>query len=223
MKKLALSLITTLLFSTSASANPVDAQVTNISDGDTLKVISQGQNVTIRLACIDAPESTQVGGAESAQRLQQLIPIGSNVKLIPVARDQYERVVAVVFGQDSQGGNLNVNLQMVYEGQAIVYREYLSYCPGSKQDLVNAEAFAKNMSRGFWNQTNCPPAEFRKGNCSATTQPPRRQCDPSYPDICIPINSPDLNCGDVPYTNIRVVGNDPHGFDGDGNGVGCQG
>lgn len=30
----------------------------------------------------------------------------------------------------------------------------------------------------------------------------------------------DLNCGDVPYKNFRVVGSDPHGFDGDG--IGCE-
>lgn len=48
-------------------------------------------------------------------------------------------------------------------------------------------------------------------------------CDPSYPDVCIPSPPPDLNCGDVPYNNIRVVGSDPHGFDGnDNDGLGCE-
>jgi micrococcal nuclease len=48
-------------------------------------------------------------------------------------------------------------------------------------------------------------------------------CDPSYPDVCIPSPPPDLNCGDVPYKNIRVVGSDPHGFDGnDNDGLGCE-
>ncbi|MGB3189408.1 hypothetical protein [Lyngbya sp. PCC 8106] len=65
--------------------------------------------------------------------------------------------------------------------------------------------------------------QFRKGNCTASTQPPRSQREASYPDICIPIGSPDLNCSEVPYSNIRVVGDDPHGFDGDNDGVGCEG
>jgi micrococcal nuclease len=39
-------------------------------------------------------------------------------------------------------------------------------------------------------------------------------CDPSYPDVCIASPPPDLNCDDVPYKNIKVVGDDPHGFDG---------
>jgi hypothetical protein len=47
-------------------------------------------------------------------------------------------------------------------------------------------------------------------------------CDPSYPTVCIPPPPPDLDCADVPYTNFTVVGDDPHGFDGDNDGVGCE-
>jgi micrococcal nuclease len=46
-------------------------------------------------------------------------------------------------------------------------------------------------------------------------------CDPSYPDVCIAPPPPDLNCDDVPYKDIKVEGNDPHGFDRDGDGIGC--
>jgi len=53
----------------------------------------------------------------------------------------------------------------------------------------------------------------------SSTQP---SCDPSYPDVCIPPYPPDLNCGDIGYSNFRVVGNDPHGFDGDNDGIGCE-
>lgn len=47
-------------------------------------------------------------------------------------------------------------------------------------------------------------------------------CDPSYPDFCIPPPPPDLDCPDVSGSNFTVVGNDPHGFDGDNDGVGCE-
>jgi hypothetical protein len=48
-------------------------------------------------------------------------------------------------------------------------------------------------------------------------------CHPSYPDNCIPPPPPDLNCDDVDDTNFRVVGSDPHGFDGnDNDGIGCE-
>jgi hypothetical protein len=47
-------------------------------------------------------------------------------------------------------------------------------------------------------------------------------CHPSYPDFCIHPPPPDLDCSDVPGSNFTVVGSDPHGFDGDGDGVGCE-
>lgn len=47
-------------------------------------------------------------------------------------------------------------------------------------------------------------------------------CDPSYPDICIASLPPDLNCNDVPHKDIKVEGEDPHGFDGEGDGIGCE-
>lgn len=58
--------------------------------------------------------------------------------------------------------------------------------------------------------------------------PPAQQnasCDPSYPDVCIPPYNQvgDLDCGDVGYRRFRVVPSDSHGFDGDFDGVGCEG
>jgi hypothetical protein len=47
-------------------------------------------------------------------------------------------------------------------------------------------------------------------------------CHPSYPDECIPPPPPNLNCDDVDATNFQVVGSDPHGFDGDNDGIGCE-
>jgi hypothetical protein len=46
-------------------------------------------------------------------------------------------------------------------------------------------------------------------------------CDPSYPDSCIPSPPPDLDCGDV-GKRFTVTGSDPHGFDRDADGVGCE-
>jgi len=47
-------------------------------------------------------------------------------------------------------------------------------------------------------------------------------CDPSYPDVCIPTYPPDLNCKDVPYKKFKVLQPDPHGFDGNKDGIGCE-
>jgi len=60
---------------------------------------------------------------------------------------------------------------------------------------------------------------------SQTTQPtqtPKITCDPSYPDICIPPWPPDLNCGDIPHKKFKVIGDDKHNLDRDGDGIGCE-
>lgn len=47
-------------------------------------------------------------------------------------------------------------------------------------------------------------------------------CDPSYPGVCIPPRPPDLDCPQIPYTDFTVLAPDPHGFDRDGDGIGCE-
>ena len=55
-------------------------------------------------------------------------------------------------------------------------------------------------------------------------------CEPSYPDICIPIGVADINCPAMYAQGISmfrvrwdVPNPDPHGFDGEGDGWGCEG
>lgn len=54
------------------------------------------------------------------------------------------------------------------------------------------------------------------------TQSRRPDCDPSYPTVCIPPAPPDLDCDEIPHANFAVRGADPHGFDHDHDGVGCE-
>jgi len=49
-----------------------------------------------------------------------------------------------------------------------------------------------------------------------------KNCDPSYPDVCIALYPPDLDCGEIGYSNFKVIQPDPHGFDGDKDGIGCE-
>jgi hypothetical protein len=48
-------------------------------------------------------------------------------------------------------------------------------------------------------------------------------CDSSYPDDCISSPPPDLDCGDdgIPE-NFEVLQPDPHEFDADNDGIGCE-
>ncbi len=56
----------------------------------------------------------------------------------------------------------------------------------------------------------------------AAPAPAANNCDPSYPTLCIPPGAPDLDCPDIPDRRFPVVGADPHRFDGDHDGIGCE-
>lgn len=47
-------------------------------------------------------------------------------------------------------------------------------------------------------------------------------CSGAYPDFCMPPAPPDLDCPDVGRRNFTVRPPDPHRFDADGDGVGCE-
>ncbi|WP_373529680.1 thermonuclease family protein [Nostoc sp.] len=109
-----------------------------------------------------------------------------------------------------------------------VYHQYLKSCPQSKDSLLQGESYAKQKRLAFWSQANpVMPWDFRhKTTQKRASQPiqPQQQnnCDPSYPDFCIPKNSPDLNCPDMTQRRFKVLPPDPHGFDRDGDGIGCE-
>ena len=52
--------------------------------------------------------------------------------------------------------------------------------------------------------------------------PPGGNCDPAYPTVCIPSPPPDLDCTQIVHRRFTVLPPDPHGFDADGNGIGCE-
>jgi len=59
----------------------------------------------------------------------------------------------------------------------------------------------------------------------ATKQPksqPQSNCIGAYPDFCIKVGTPDLDCGDIPWTDFTVLAPDPMRFDGDHDGIGCE-
>jgi len=57
---------------------------------------------------------------------------------------------------------------------------------------------------------------------SSLPPPSGTGCDPAYPTVCIPSPPPDLDCKDIPYRRFTVLPPDPHRFDGDHDGVGCE-
>ncbi|MEX1316975.1 MAG: thermonuclease family protein [Synechococcaceae cyanobacterium] len=103
--------------------NPPQATVLSIGGGDTLRVRQAGRAITVRLACIDAPEMAQrPHGQRARDYLRTRLPIGARVRLDVKTTDRYGRTVAEVIG------DINIGLAMVEDSQAFAYRQYLSGC-----------------------------------------------------------------------------------------------
>jgi len=132
--------------SRNSSSRLVSGPVTLVSvgDGDTVRVTSRsGEQFTIRLACIDAPETAQgVSGKWSTQTLKALIQ-GKSISLKPQVKDRYGRTVAEIYI-----GNRNINLQMVRQGAAYAYRKYLKQC--DRDAYLRAESIANKEKLGVW-------------------------------------------------------------------------
>ncbi len=85
---------------------------------------------------------------------------------------------------------------------------------GAPQQASGASAFFGSASPGTTPVFRLPTA--------AAPGPSGSNCDPSYPTVCIPSPPPDLDCGDIPYRRFPVRPPDPHRFDRDGDGIGCE-
>jgi endonuclease YncB( thermonuclease family) len=124
-------------------ASGFTATVHSIGDGDSLRVLRDGQPLTIRLACIDAPELAQAPwGAQSRATLALRLPVGRSVRIIPHTIDRYGRTVAEVISE------LSIPLVMVEDGQAFAYRRYLAECDAKA--FLEAEFRARRHRFGVW-------------------------------------------------------------------------
>jgi len=121
------------------------ATVLTVGDGDTLRVRRDGRPITLRLACIDAPEIAQAPwGRMSRNYLHTRLQPGREVTVVPHTIDRYGRTVAEVIG------DININLVMVEDGQAFAYRRYLGGCDA--RDYLEAEYRASRHRYGVWQQ-----------------------------------------------------------------------
>jgi endonuclease YncB( thermonuclease family) len=189
------------------AAQGVSATVLSIGDGDTIRVRQAGKALTVRLACIDAPETAQRPyGKQARTYLQQRLPIGRQVSLNIKTTDRYGRSVAELISES------NINLALVQEGHAFVYRQYLSGCDAMA--YLEAEERASLARLGVWQVKDgiTRPWDFRRGRRSAvipdgTTPGGRRY-------RCSVISS---------YSKAQELLRQGHSYlDGNGDGEACE-
>ena len=129
--------------------------VTKVYDGDTLTFLPDNRKQEewkIRLAEIDAPESDQPCGKESAQYLRNAAHL-KDAKIKVHDTDRYGRKVAKVYV-----GRRCLNKAMLSEGLAWHYKDY-----STSAEYSQLEEVARSQRKGIFRQKNpTPPWEWRK-------------------------------------------------------------
>ena len=133
-------------------------KVTRVSDGDTVWVTdASGKKEKIRLDRIDAPESQQEYGSEATKALTRLVG-NQKVRVEYEKRDQYGRILGIIYATTNGVANVDINLVMVATGNAWHY----SYFDKTKA-YADAEKAAREAKRGLWSKPRpVNPYEFRK-------------------------------------------------------------
>src|SRR5262245_53718953 len=188
------------------------AVLERVVDGDTLEL---RDGTRVRLIGIDTPETVhpdfgdECFGEEASRYAERLLRPGDDLRLVfDVDRfDQYGRLLAYVYrGAD----DLFVNARLVKQGYA-----YVETVPPNVQ---HADRFrrlareARDAGRGLWSA--CP-------NAGTSPLPATGACPPDYVGACAPAPPPHLDCADIGVP-VRVVGDDPHRLDRDGDGRACE-
>ena len=185
----------------------VGTTILSIGDGDTIRVRQGGKVLTVRLACIDAPETAQSPYGQHARTyLQQRLPIGREVTLAIKTTDRYGRSVAEVFS------GVNINLALVEDGQAFAYRQYLGGCDA--KEYLDAEFRASRHRYGVWQAPGgiTRPWDFR-----------RRRRSASIPDGTTP-GGRRYRCKEIgSYAKAQELLRQGHSYlDGNGDGEACE-
>jgi micrococcal nuclease len=189
------------------------ATLRRLIDGDTIEVeLADGALYRVRYIGINAP-----GSGErlflAANTLNSELLAGKTILLVKDVSevDRYDRLLRYVLA-----GDVFVNYELVRLGLA----EPGSYPPDTACDETFFEAAqtARQAGLGIWALLVAPPPAD-----AAPAEGERGNCDPAYPTVCIPPYPPDLDCKDIPYRRFQVNPPDPHFFDGDYDGLGCEG
>ena len=215
----------------------ISGQIVAVKDGDSLVLLSDGREIEVRLAEVDAPEFGQPYGRRAKEALS-VLAFGRDAKLEVVDHDRYGRTVARVIV-----GDVDVNREMVRTGAAWVYRDY-----AHRIELYDVESEARRAGLGLWalpESERDPPWQWRRqhprdkahlGMPDQTSQspPPAPQLAPGHgagtPPGAAPKPAP-FECGTKRYCREMVSCEEARFYlthcraarlDGDGDGRPCE-
>lgn len=221
-------------------ADPVDradlptrftARITDVVDGDTVRIEGPSGRETVRLIGIDTPETKRPGspvecfGPQASERTREMLPDGTTVGIelddTQDRTDRYDRLLAYVHLDDEpRVGPVSVNRSLVESGYAKVY-VYRGRPFRYTEAYRRAERIAQERRRGLWGRCETGAPAGRERQAAVGSEPASGACDPAYVGACVPPPPPDLDCADI-AGEVRVVGPDRHRLDGDGDGLACR-
>ena len=167
--------------------------------------LASGSTETVRYLGVDTPAGFDPFRARAADRNAQLLSGGTVFLESDVSdRDRFSRLLRYVWVQDVTGLFALINATLVAEGFARVSPDTTD---ATHSDLlIELQEAARALGVGQW-------AELVDDGDN---------CSPAYPSICIPPPPPDLDCSQIPFRQFTVLPPDPHLFDGNLDGVGCD-
>ena len=113
-----------------------------VHDADTLTVVNGvGKRMKVRLGAVDAPELGQVGGYEARDFVRGMVPVGSQVGVVPSGARTYDRVVADVYLPDGR----RVEEELARAGRAYYQPQY-----GEDPVVARAQMAAQAEGAGEW-------------------------------------------------------------------------
>lgn len=171
--------------------------VTQVVDGDTVKVSVNGKIETLRLIGLDTPETVdprkevQCFGKEASKKAKELL-IGKRIKLEKDPTqgnlDKYGRTLAYIYREDG----LFYNKYMIEQGYAHEYTYNIPY--KYQAEFKQAQKTAQANQSGLWNPNTCAgnTTSAAKGQTTtAATQTTGKYYTSSasnatkyYPDTC---------------------------------------
>lgn len=142
-------------------------QVTKVVDGDTIKVLLNGQREFLRLHCIDTEESfsngtkpvTQVGVAATKMAKQYFTSANGSLVHVDVEFDSDHPIAVCLEKHRDNHGRLicyvhkgadHYNLRVIKEGWSPYYTKY-GRSQEYHQQMTEAEAIAQAYHRNIWN------------------------------------------------------------------------
>jgi micrococcal nuclease len=142
----------TSVFAQSKVVEEFEAKVIGVHDGDTIKVLVDKKQVSVRLEGIDAPEIGQGFGTKSKTALANLV-MNKNVRVKKTGIDKYGRTLAFIEYESK-----NVNAEMVKIGFAWHFKKY-----SDDKDLAELESDARKREVGLWADSDAlSPWEYRE-------------------------------------------------------------